>query len=112
MKPEDVTEKIKVEQMNIIKQEINENISKFINLYMWTENTQLKRWEEAYNFEGKYSTYYRSKKINEILEFAAPQIDDFEYNMTDIQKDYIKKIFYKIESVLKAHNCTLERFNY
>ena len=93
MKPEDAAEEIKVEQMNELKREINDKILKFITTYMWTESSQFKHWDDAYKFSGRNSTYYRSEKVNKILEFAAPHIDNFAYNLTDIQKDYIMVVF-------------------
>ena len=79
---------------------------------MWHECGQMKRWQEAYNFGGRGSTYQRASKINEILELAAPQIDNFAYNMTDIQKEYVMDIMGIVENVIDEYGCKLEKFNY
>ena len=85
--PKVTEEEVKVALINELKSKINAKLVDFIKKQMWHECGQMKRWQEAYNFGGRGSTYQRASKINEILELAAPQIDIFAYNMTDIQKE-------------------------
>ncbi len=110
--PEATAEDIRVMLINEIKSDINAQLIDFVKNHMWQDSSQMQKWEEAYRESGRYSTYYRASKINEILELAAPQIDNFAYNMTDIQKDYIMEFIAIVESTLKKNNCSLEKFNY
>lgn len=110
--PEETKEEVAVDLINRIKRDINAQLVDFVKEHMWKESNQLARWEEAYKFSGRDSTFYRSAKINEIFEISAPQIDNFAYNMTDIQKRYVMEIITMVEEALKKYGCILERFNY
>lgn len=110
--PYETAEDVRVKLINELKSEINAQLVEFVKNHMWQESTQMKRWEDAYKFSDRYSTYYRASKINEILELAAPQIDNFAYNMTDIQRKYVMEVIDIVESILDKYGCTLEKFNY
>lgn len=102
----------KITLINAIKSTINGKLQDFVKSEMWEEPDQLQRWKDAYDYTGKGSTVKRAAKVNEILEFAAPQIDLFYYNMTDAQKAYISKIIDIVEGTLKQYRCKLERFQF
>lgn len=110
--PEETDMEVKVALINLIKGDINAKLAEFIRIQMWQDPIQMKRWEEAYCYRERYSTYYRSVKVNEILELAAPQIDNFAYNMTDIQKSYVMQVMNIVEEVIETYGGKLERFNY
>lgn len=110
--PEETVEEVKVSLINELKSQINAELIEFIKKQMWKDSSQTKRWQEAYGFSGRYSTYFRASKVNDIFELAAPQIDNFAYNMTDIQKGYVMEVIGIVENTLKGHNCKLEKFNY
>lgn len=110
--PQETAEEVRVALINELKSEINGQLVEFVKNHMWQESTQMKRWEDAYKFSGQDSTYFRASKINEIFELAAPQIDNFAYNMTDIQKRYVMQVIDIVESTLDKYESTLEKFNY
>ena len=110
--PAEIDSDVKVELINLIKADVSVKISEFIKDEMWQNKEQLNRWEEAYVLRGRYSTFHRSAKINEIFELAAPQIDNFAYNMTDIQKQYIMRVMHIMETAIQNNNGVLEKFNY
>ncbi len=98
--------------IDILKGEINAKLLGFIKETLWTDKEQLARWNEAYNYRGRYSTNYRAVRISEIFDVGAPEIDKFAYNMTEIQKVYVKEIINMVEEVLKSHGSSLTTFRY
>lgn len=110
--PEETTKEVKVALINEIKSQINAQLVEFVKEQMWKDIKQIKRWQDAYDLRDRYSTYYRASKVNEIFELAAPQIDNFAYNMTDIQKQYVMAVIDIVESTLEMYGCILEKFNY
>lgn len=110
--PEEASEEVKVALISEVKSQINNKIAKFVAESMWRDQEQLERWIEAYSFTKQNSTYYRAAKINEIFELAAPQIGQFSYNMTDIQKQYVMKVIEIVESTLNEYDSELSRFDY
>lgn len=112
VEPDMAEEDKKIILINAVKSTINGKLQDFVKNEMWDEPDQLQRWKEAYDYSGKGSAVKRAVKVNEIFEFAAPQIDLFYYNMTDAQKVYISKVINIVESTLGQYQCKLERFQF
>lgn len=112
VEPNIAEEDKKIILINAIKSTINGKLQDFVKSEMWDEPDQLQRWKDAYDYAGKGSTVKRAVKVNEIFEFAAPQIDLFYYNMTDAQKMYISKVIDIVEGTLEQYRCKLERFQF
>ena len=110
VEPNSAVEDKKIILINAIKSSINGKLQDFVKNEMWNEPDQLQRWKDAYDYTGKGSIAKRAVKVNEIFEFAAPQIDLFYYNMTDAQKVYISKVIDIVEGTLEQYRCKLERF--
>ena len=108
VEPVETPDEIKEELVSQIKLRINTKLASFIREEMWLNEEQLKRWQEAYNFRGRYSSYSRSVKIKEIFDFSAPMIGDFTYDMNDFQKQYIKSVMDIVRSSVSEYGSKLE----
>lgn len=110
VEPEETPDEVKEELVSQIKLKINTRLATFIRDEMWLNEEQLKRWQEAYNFRGRYSSYSRSVKIKEIFDFSAPMIGDFTYDMNDFQKQYIKSVMDIVRTSISENGSKLESF--
>ena len=110
--PKDIDENMKIELMNNIKILINEKLSDLIKEVMWKSKEQMNRWEDAYNFYGKYSAYRRSEKINEIFDNSAPKVNGSLYDISDFQKDYFIEILEIVDEIIKLNHSVLKEKQY
>ena len=110
--PKDIDESMKVEIMNNIKIAINEKLSELIKEVMWKSRDQMNRWEDAYNFYGKYSASRRAEKINEIFDNSAPKVNGSLYDISDFQKDYFIEILEIVDETIKINHSVLKEKQY
>ena len=110
--PEIVNDELKNAKINKIKGDINRLIRPFVVDILWKDDEQLKRWQEAYLFKGRYSTYSRAMKINEIYDWGIPMIDNYSYNMNNVQKQLITEFMEIVEKGLDENGGKISKFNY
>ena len=104
-KPTDAAEKVKLEQMKAILQDMERATASFVYNTMWKREDQLRRWQEAYEYRGYGSTDERRKKIREIFEIPAPLF--LENNNTAADAENLVVLCRVIRDVLKRHNASL-----
>lgn len=110
--PERINDELKDAKINKIKGDINRLIRPFVVEILWKDDEQLKRWQEAYLFKGRYSTYSRTMKINEIYDWGIPMIDNYSYNMNNVQKKLITEFMEIVEKGLDENGGRISKFNY
>lgn len=110
--PEEAEEDLKSTKINKIKSDITRQMIPFIRTIIWKNTDQLGRWQEAYSFAGKNSTYQRSMKINEIYDWGIPMLDNYSYKMNLMQKQFITTFMEIVEDVLKENNGQINKFKY
>ncbi len=110
VEPKGTPDEVKEEVVSKIKQKINTRLASFVRDEMWKNEDQLKRWQQAYQFRGTGSSYFRSAKINEIFDFSAPIIGDFSYDMNEFQKQYVKSVIDIVRSSISELGSKLESF--
>lgn len=110
--PSETPEEIITAKISEFKKIINAQLIEFSKNALWQESEQKARWQDAYGYRDRYSTYLRSSKINDIFELGAPRIGNFAYDLSESQKHCIAVIFQIIEKTLGNYGCKLERFGY
>lgn len=108
VEPNVTTEEVKKELINNIKLQINTELAAFIKNTMWQDSQQLKRWQDAYDYRGRYSSYDRSIKIKEIFEYSAPEIGDYSYDMNEYQRHYIQNVIGIVRRGIEKNGSRLE----